>query len=64
MLGGALNALCSDALTRWGVPGAVVGVLAGGEADFGARDGERFDSVPAGGPPRLARLGGRLAERR
>jgi CubicO group peptidase (beta-lactamase class C family) len=41
VLGGALNALCSDALTRWGVPGAAVGVLAGGEAEceaFGVAD--------------------------
>jgi CubicO group peptidase (beta-lactamase class C family) len=82
VLGGALNALCSDALTRWGVPGAVVGVRGGGEADseaFGVADLRtgaavrpettfRIASITkpftAGGPPRFARLGGRLAERR
>jgi CubicO group peptidase (beta-lactamase class C family) len=41
VLGGALSALCSDALARWGVPGAVVGVLAAGRAEleaFGVAD--------------------------
>jgi CubicO group peptidase (beta-lactamase class C family) len=41
VLGGALSGLCSGALARWGVPGAVVGVLAGGESHleaFGVAD--------------------------
>lgn len=41
MLDGALTAACTEALTRWGVPGAAIGVLADGEVatqGFGVLD--------------------------
>jgi CubicO group peptidase (beta-lactamase class C family) len=46
----SLDGACAEALGRWGVPGAVVGVLAGGETDVRAYGTADRDSGAAVGP--------------
>ena len=59
MLDGAFTAACEEALARWGVPGAAVGVLAAGEAElraFGVLDQRTGEPVTPGSTFRIASI--------